>query len=154
MADLTIRPARRADLPSIIALLAADDLGRGRERPAEPLDPRYEAAFAAIEADPNHSQVVVERDGQLIGCLQLSFIPGVSRFGGWRGQIEGVRVAADQRNAGVGRTMIVWAVDQCRARGCDLVQLTTDARRVDAQRFYGSLGFVASHVGMKLTLET
>jgi ribosomal protein S18 acetylase RimI-like enzyme len=153
MADLIIRPAVRADLPSIVGLLAADDLGRGRERPAEPLDPRYVAAFAAIEADSNQSQVVVERDGRVIGCLQLSFIPGLSRFGGWRGQIEGVRVSADQRNAGVGRAMMSWAMAQCRARGCALVQLTTDARRVDARRFYESLGFVASHVGMKLTIE-
>jgi ribosomal protein S18 acetylase RimI-like enzyme len=152
MADFTIRPATRADLPSIIALLAADDLGRTREHPAEPLDPRYTAAFDAIEADPNQIEVVVESGGQVVGCLQLSFIPGLSHLGAWRGQIESVRVAADQRNAGVGRAMILWAVEQCRARGCGIVQLTTDTRRADAQRFYLSLGFVASHVGMKLTL--
>ncbi|MEJ1979188.1 MAG: GNAT family N-acetyltransferase [Acetobacteraceae bacterium] len=152
MANVIIRPAIRADLPAIIALLAADDLGRNRERPADTVDPRYEAAFAAIEADPHQLQVVAESEGRVIGCLQLSFIPGLSRLGAWRGQVEGVRVAADQRSAGVGRMMMLWAIEQCRARGCEVVQLTTDRRRADAHRFYGSLGFEASHVGMKKML--
>jgi ribosomal protein S18 acetylase RimI-like enzyme len=143
------RRATAADLPAIVALLADDMLGATRERPG---DPAYDAAFAAIEADPNQFLAVVEEAGHVIGCLQLSFIPGLSRLGMWRGQIESVRIAASHRGGGLGRRMFEWAIEACRARGCGLVQLTTDKARPDALRFYEALGFVASHEGMKLAL--
>jgi ribosomal protein S18 acetylase RimI-like enzyme len=143
------RRATAADLPAIVALLADDMLGATRERPG---DPAYGAAFAAIEADANQFLAVVEEAGHVVGCLQLSFIPGLSRLGMWRGQIESVRIAASHRGGGLGRRMFEWAIEACRARGCGLVQLTTDKARPDALRFYESLGFVASHEGMKLAL--
>jgi ribosomal protein S18 acetylase RimI-like enzyme len=147
------RRATAADLPAIIALLADDPLGRLREDGSSPPGPRYVAAFAAIDADPNQLLAVVERDGEIIGCLQLSFIPGLSRLGMWRGQVESVRIAAGHRGGGLGRAMIEWAIEQCRARGCGMVQLTSDKSRADALRFYESLGFRASHEGMKLDLS-
>ena len=112
----------------------------------------YTDAFSAIAKDPNQYLAVVEIDGVLAGCLQLTFIPGLSRLGMWRGQIESVRIAANQRGEGLGRRMFEWAIEECRQRGCELVQLTTDKSRPDALRFYESLGFVASHEGMKLSL--
>lgn len=169
MDDVIFRPARAADLPAIVAMLADDMLGAAREAPgseglggeglgveglAGAADPAYAAAFDAIEADPNETLIVAEQGGAVAGCLQLGFIPGLSRRGAWRGQIEGVRVAASARGQGLGRAMILWAVAQCRARGCAIVQLTTDKRRHDAHRFYESLGFARSHEGMKLSLET
>jgi ribosomal protein S18 acetylase RimI-like enzyme len=152
MAALIFREAVAGDVPAIVALLAADVMGKTREVVSDPVDPRYYAGFNAVAADPNQMLAVAEQDGRVIGCLQLSFLPGLSRLGGWRGQIEGVRVAAETRGGGVGRAMMEWAIAQCRARGCDLVQLTTDRRRDDAQRFYLGLGFEASHIGMKLSL--
>lgn len=146
------RRAIRADLPAIIALLAHDALGQGREDASDPPNPAYMAAFAAIEADPNQYLAVAESAGRVVGCLQLSFIPGLSRLGMWRGQIESVRIAEDQRGEGLGRRLFEWAIDECRQRGCGLVQLTTDKQRPDAKRFYEALGFVASHDGMKLML--
>ena len=146
------RRARAADLPAIVAMLADDDLGAGREDASVPLNPRYVAAFKAIEQDSNQFLAVVEQDSQLVGCLQLSFIPGLSRLGLWRGQIESVRIASGFRGAGLGRAMFEWAIEQCRSQGCGLVQLTTDRARPDARRFYESLGFKASHDGMKLSL--
>ncbi|WP_313620063.1 GNAT family N-acetyltransferase [Achromobacter sp.] len=146
------RRARLADLPAIVAMLADDTLGASREDATIPLNPRYTAAFDAIQQDPNQFLAVVEQDSQLAGCLQLSFIPGLSRLGQWRGQIESVRIASPFRNAGLGRAMFEWAIDQCRSQGCSLVQLTTDRARPDARRFYESLGFTASHDGMKLSL--
>ena len=125
---------------------------RSREDASHPPNPAYVAAFAAIGRDPNQMLAVVEQDGGVVGCLQLSFIPGLSRLGMWRGQIESVRIAAELRGSGLGRRMFEWAIEQCRARGCGLVQLTTDASRPQAHRFYESLGFAASHVGMKLAL--
>lgn len=150
--DIVFRRARREDLPAIVALLADDGLGRGRERVGDPVDPAYAAAFEAVNADPNQLQAVAEHAGAVVGSLQLSFIPGLSRLGQWRGQIEAVRVASDRRGEGLGQRMIEWAIAQSRDRGCGLVQLTTDKQRADAHRFYERLGFVASHEGMKLSL--
>jgi ribosomal protein S18 acetylase RimI-like enzyme len=152
MSDLTFRRASAVDLEDIVALLADDELGRKREDPDPPLNPRYIDAFAAIDADRNQYLAVVEEGGQIVGCLQLSFIPGLSRLGLWRGQIESVRISSARRGAGLGKRMFEWAIEECRKRRCEIVQLTTDKSRADARRFYESLGFVASHEGMKLAL--
>lgn len=149
MTEPVFRRAAEADIEAIVALLADDVLGAAREKPG---DPTYAAAFAAVEADPNQLLAVVERGGQVVGCLQISFIPGLSHRGAWRGQIESVRIAAGERGSGLGRRVFGWAIEQCRARGCRMVQLTTDKSRTDARRFYESLGFAASHEGMKLVL--
>jgi GNAT superfamily N-acetyltransferase len=139
-------------LESIVALLADDPLGREREKAGPGLDAGYRDAFAAIDRDPNQLLVVAERGGRVIGVLQLSFIPGLTRRGMWRGQIEGVRVAESERGRGLGRAMLEWAIGECRERGCGLVQLTSDGRRPDAHRFYEGLGFRAMHRGYKLSL--
>src|SRR5258706_10266790 len=152
MTEPHFRRAIRTDLPAIVALLADDSLGQSREDPGLPVNARYVAAFEAMDRDPAHLLTVVERDGTVVGCLQLSFIPGLSRLGMLRGQIESVRIAASQRGGGLGRAVFEWAIAECRARGCGLVQLTTDKARPDARRFYESLGFKASHEGMKLAL--
>lgn len=149
---VTIRKAGAADLPAIVALLAEDELGRHREDAGLPLDRAYEEAFAAIDADPNQLLAVAELDGEIIGTFQLSFIPSITRMGTLRAQIEGVRVASARQNAGLGRMMMVWAIEQCRQRGGGLVQLTTDKSRADAHRFYDRLGFRATHEGYKLFL--
>lgn len=150
--SVVFRPAAADDLDAIVALLADDPLGQERETPGTPADRRYQDAFAAIERDPNQLLAVAERDGRVVGVLQLSFIPGLTRRGMRRGQIEGVRVAAAERGSGVGRAMLEWAIASCRARGCGLVQLTSDARRAEAHRFYDALGFRATHRGYKLPL--
>jgi len=153
MSTLQHRRAVAGDLAAIIQLLADDELGSAREDPSSPPDPRYVDAFAAIDADPNQLlAVLVDSADVVIGCLQLSFIPGLSRLGLWRGQIESVRVAGSRRGEGLGRAMFEWAIAECRRRGCGLVQLTTDKRRPEAREFYEALGFVASHEGMKLIL--
>ena len=152
MAELSFRAAIRADLPAVVAMLADDILGQARENPGETLDPAYVAAFEAIAANPNDRLVVAEQGGRVVGCLQLTFLPGLAQIGSWRGQIESVRVARGHRGAGIGREMLCWAIEQCRAKGCRMVQLTTNAKRADAARFYVSLGFEPSHVGMKLSL--
>jgi ribosomal protein S18 acetylase RimI-like enzyme len=153
MTELTFRPALPDDLPAIVTMLADDELGARREDPSFPIDPRYQRAFAAIAADPNQLLVVATRAENVVGCLQLSFIPGLSHLGALRGQIESVRIAQSERGSGTGGLMIRFAVAECRRRGCSLVQLTTAKSRVDAQRFYARHDFVATHVGMKLDLR-
>lgn len=149
---MIIRDADDADLPAIVAMYADDDLGSTREVVGEPLDPGYVRAFQEIKADPRHRLVVAETDDRLVGTLQLSFIPHLVLRGAERAQIEAVRVRSGERSIGVGQALIEWAVEAAQERGCRLVQLTTNASRADAQRFYQRLGFEPSHVGMKLAL--
>ncbi|CAN7544670.1 N-acetyltransferase family protein [Rhizobium sp. LjRoot258] len=149
----SFRPARPSDLAAIICLLSDDDLGATREIISDPPDTSYVTAFEAIEVDANQLlAVAVDEDDRVIGCLQLTFIPGLSRTGMWRGQIESVRVARDARGLGLGSDFIEWAVARCAERGCGLVQLTSDKSRRDSIRFYEKLGFVASHEGLKRNL--
>ncbi|MET8231346.1 GNAT family N-acetyltransferase [Micromonospora sp. NPDC005298] len=150
MTDMTFREAVRADLPAVIALLADDVLGKARD--FTEVDEAYERAFADISADPRNQLIVAEQDAELVGCLQITYIPGLGRHGAERSLIESVRVRSDRRGQGLGRELMTWAIDQARQRGCALVQLTTDKTRADAHRFYIGLGFVASHEGMKLAL--
>ena len=152
MPTVLARPALIDDLPAIVGLLADDVLGQGREYISPPLHSDYFEAFEAIDNDPNQVFVVFESEGVIIGCLQLSFIPGLSRQAAWRGQIESVRISSERRGAGLGQEMISWAVDACRKRGCQIIQLTSDKTRKDAAEFYRALGFVASHEGFKQTI--
>ncbi len=151
--NVEFRAANFADLPAVIALLANDPLGSTREDMGPPVAEPYLMAFKAIEADANQLlAVAVTKRGEVVGTLQISFLPGISRMGSWRGQIEAVRVAETQRNTGLGQKMFEWAILRCRQKGCQLVQLTTDRSRPDAHRFYENLGFVDSHMGYKMPL--
>ncbi|WP_371556035.1 GNAT family N-acetyltransferase [Streptomyces longwoodensis] len=150
MGDLEIRPAVADDVPAIVAMLADDPLGAQRESPDD-LAP-YVAALERLSSDPNQRLVVAVREGRVAGTLQLTLVPGLSRRGATRSIIEGVRVHADERGSGLGTRFIQWAIEESRAAGCQLVQLTSDRSRTDAHRFYERLGFEASHVGFKLQL--
>ncbi|MCP5367565.1 MAG: GNAT family N-acetyltransferase [Hyphomicrobiales bacterium] len=149
---MDIRPARIDDLPAIVALLADDPLGATRERAEDPLPQEYHDAFAAVAAQAGNELLVVEDDGQVVGCMQLTFIPGLSRQGATRAQIESVRVRSDRRGQKIGEALFRHAINRARARGAGLVQLTTDLERTDARRFYERLGFQATHLGMKMAL--
>jgi ribosomal protein S18 acetylase RimI-like enzyme len=149
VSSVTIRRARRDDVAIIVAMLADDPLGSGRERLDQPLPSSYFEAFEALDRDPNIQLVVaVQEGGSVVGCLQLCILPGLSSQGASRALIEDVRVASDRRSRGIGEQLVQWAVAQARAKGCKLVELLTHSSRVDAQRFYARLGFGASHVGM------
>jgi ribosomal protein S18 acetylase RimI-like enzyme len=149
--SITIRRARRDDVAAIVAMLADDPLGSARERIENPLPPSYFSAFEAVDRDPNIQLVVAENgDAEVIGCLQLCILPGLSSQGASRGLIEDVRVASHCRSQGIGEQMVRWAVAEARGKNCKLVELLTHNSRVDAQRFYVNLGFQQSHKGMTL----
>ncbi|GAA1286380.1 GNAT family acetyltransferase [Planotetraspora silvatica] len=148
--SLSFRTARREDVPVIVALLVDDPISASRDT-APGLD--YDDAFAAIDADPRNELIVVESGGEIVGTMQLTFIPGLSRRGAERAQVEGVRVASTHRSQGIGGKMMEWAAGRARERGCTLLQLTSDKARTDAHRFYSSLGYEASHEGFKLRLN-
>lgn len=148
--DVVIRRATASDLAAIVALLVDDEIAVGRESPDD-LTP-YQRAFEVIAAEKHELLVVAERNGEVIGTVQLSLLPGLSRRGAVRAQIEGVQVASSERGNALGVYLLEWAIDQARSWGCQLVQLTSDKRRVDAHRFYERVGFTATHEGFKLTL--
>lgn len=150
MDEPVIRRAQRADVPTIVALLADDPLGATREQVDDLA--RYQTAFDVVAADPGELLLVAEADGEVVATLQLSVLPGLSRGATTRGQIEGVRVAASHRRTGLGRRLVTHAIDEARRRDCGLVQLTSDRQRPEAQRFYEDLGFTAAHVGFKRSL--
>ncbi|MEU1420175.1 GNAT family N-acetyltransferase [Kitasatospora sp. NBC_01246] len=148
---MILRTATRQDLPAVIALLTDED---GVTDPATvQVDEAYARAFAAVDMDARNELLVLdEGDGTVLGCLQLTYIPGLGRRGEERALIEAVRVRADRRGGGLGRDLLTRAVERARGRGCTLVQLTSHKRRTEAHRFYASLGFARSHDGFKLSL--
>ncbi|MDH6517896.1 GNAT superfamily N-acetyltransferase [Streptomyces sp. SAI-135] len=150
MGDLEIRHATADDIPAIVGMLADDPLGAQRESPDD-LAP-YLAALERLSSDPNQHLVVATREHRVVGTLQLTVVPGLSRRGATRSIIEGVRIHADERGSGLGSRLIEWAIEESRRQNCRLVQLTSDNTRTDAHRFYERLGFTASHVGFKLAL--
>lgn len=147
---MQFRSAVFQDLPRLVAMLADDPLGRQREDPDQ--REAYQDAFQAIDGDPNHDLLVAVDGAQILGFLQLSFLPGLTYQGGWRAQVEGVRVSASHRSQGIGRALVEHAMVLARQRGCRLIQLTTDQARPEALRFYEKLGFRATHVGLKKNL--
>jgi ribosomal protein S18 acetylase RimI-like enzyme len=148
-----VRLASRDDVPAIVQLLADDVLGAKREQPTDPLPKAYWDAFDAMVAQHGNELLVAEADGEIVGCLQLTILYGLSRVGMTRGQLEGVRVSSKHRGRRIGETLVEAAVDRARELGCRVVQLTTDRSRVDAHRFYERLGFESTHIGMKRTLD-
>lgn len=147
---LRFRDAEERDVPAVAALLADDPIGAAREAPDLST---YLDAFRAMRAQPGNRLIVGEaEDGAVVATLQLSVTHGLSHRGASRATIEAVRVASTHRGAGLGRSLVDFAIAEARAAGCALVQLTSDMRREDARRFYEGCGFAPSHIGFKLTL--
>ena len=146
------RLATDKDLRDIVRMLADDLLGSQRERYEDPLPESYIKAFQEIDADPNNELIVAELNGEVVGTLQLTYTPSISFQGGKRCTVESVRVDEKYRGQGIGRGMMLWAIERAKEKGCISMQLTTNNDRTDAHRFYESLGFSKSHVGMKLKL--
>ncbi|MBN2117570.1 MAG: GNAT family N-acetyltransferase [Anaerolineales bacterium] len=151
--EVLFRLARRTDLPSIVRMLADDDLGSQRECFEDLLPESYYSAFEQISNDPNHELIVAERNEDLVGTLHLIFLPSISFQGGLRAQVESVRVDKRFQSQGIGSQMMKWTVERARQRGAHMIQLTTHKTRLDAHRFYERLGFKGSHLGMKLSLR-
>jgi GNAT superfamily N-acetyltransferase len=153
MNDLQFRLATIEDLKDIVQMLADDTLGATREKPSDAMSNKYLKAFEIISADPNQELTIVEMNGEKVATFHLTFIQYLTHEGGLRAQIEAVRTSAKYRGKGVGKKVFDYAINRAKEKGCILVQLTTDKKRSDALRFYESLGFVATHEGMKLRLE-
>ncbi len=150
--SLTYRRAVEADLPFIVKLLTDDAVRATDDRPDEPFHPRYVAALRELEADPNQMMMLELLDGETVGTIQLTFIPGISGLGTKRCLVEAVHIAPTHRSKGLGSQMIHWAIEQARERDCGMVQLTSNKKRLDAHRFYERLGFHKSHEGFKYYL--
>ena len=151
---MIIRKAKKEDLPELVKMLATDKLGQHREKFSDPLPVSYIDAFNRIDADPNQELMVMEGESaEVVGTLQLTFIPYLTYQGGTRALIEAVRIRDDKTGQGLGAQFFEWAINRAKEKGAHLVQLTTDKQRPEALRFYEKLGFKASHEGMKLHLN-
>ena len=150
--QLVFRKALLTDIATLVSLLSDDELGALREDSSQPLNQKYLHAFGEIEREANNELTVVESDGEVIGMLQLTFIPYLTHIGSRRCLIEGVRIHSDRRGMGLGAKFLKWAIERAKARECKIVQLTSDKERPSALRFYESLGFKATHEGFKLKL--
>lgn len=152
MSELTYRFAEEADLPIVVRLLADDDIAGHREHSAAQVSPEYGKAFSEMMRSPFNRLLLAESGGEIVGVLQLTFIPGLTRRGATRAQIEGVRVKSTVRGKGIGSALICRAIQEAKSAGCAVVQLTSDKRRARAHLFYRRLGFHQSHEGFKLEL--
>ncbi|WP_051471698.1 GNAT family N-acetyltransferase [Patulibacter minatonensis] len=148
--DVAIRSATLADEEAVLALIGADEITRGRVPGTWPTDGQR-AGFRRIVGADDHDLVVADRDGTVVGVVQLSFLPEFARDGE-RAQLETMHVASSEQRRGVGRALIEHAIRRARERGCGLVQLTSGTFRPDAHRFYAAMGFEPTHVGFKLAL--
>ncbi len=153
MTAYVIQKAEQKHLSEIVRILADDILGKNREVWADPLPQCYQHAFDLIMQDPHQELLVMLNGEEVIGTLQLTFIPQIVLQGGMRAQIEGVRIKSTYQNQGLGRAFFNYVIDRAKSKSCIMVQLTSNAVRKDAIRFYESLGFTASHVGLKLDLK-
>lgn len=152
MTQLTFRNATRNDLEDIIAMLADDKLGKQREDFQLPLPQPYIDAFSTIDQDPHNELIVACLQDEIVGVLQLTYIPYLTYQGSWRALIEGVRIKSTYRGQGFGETLFRWAIERAQEKNCHMLQLTSDKQRPEAISFYKKLGFVASHEGLKLKL--
>jgi ribosomal protein S18 acetylase RimI-like enzyme len=151
--EIEFRRATREDLPEIVRMLAADFLGTTRERYENPLPENYVKAFEEIDADKNNELIVMEKDGEIVGTLQITFTPSISFQGGKRATVESIRVDEKYRGQGFGKELMKWAMNRAREENRVAIQLTTNSDRKDAHRFYENLGFKGTHLGMKLYLK-
>lgn len=151
--NLIFRKAEREDLERIVEMLSDDFLGTQREKFENPLPESYIRAFEEIDADKNNELIVAKLDGEVIGTLQITFTPSISFQGGKRATIESVRIDEKYRNLGIGRKFMEWAIDRAKEENCVSMQLTTNADRKNAHRFYENLGFKGTHLGMKMSLK-
>ena len=150
--NLKFREALEMDIPYLVEMLSDDELGAIREDNSSPINQNYLKAFHSIEKNPSNELVVVENNGELVGMLQLTFIPYLTHIGSWRCLIEGVRIRSKYRGQGLGNEFFEWAIERAKTKRCNIVQLTSDKQRPDALRFYENLGFEATHEGFKMKL--
>jgi len=150
--NLKFREALEMDIPYLVEMLSDDELGAIREDNSSPINQNYLKAFHSIEKNPSNELVVVENNGELVGMLQLTFIPYLTHIGSWRCLIEGVRIHSKYRGQGLGNEFFEWAIERAKTKRCNIVQLTSDKQRPDALRFYENLGFEATHEGFKMKL--
>ena len=148
-----LRAATADDLSCIVRMLADDFLGGTREKVEETISENYTRAFREIERDPNNELLVAEVRGKIVGTFQLTFTPSLSFQGGKRCTVESVRVDAELRGQGIGKEIMLWAIERAKEKGCVSMQLTTHSERKNAHRFYEKLGFKGTHLGMKLKLK-
>ncbi|QFY59880.1 GNAT family N-acetyltransferase [Rhizobium grahamii] len=153
MNEITIREARSADVAALVAIFAADELGGHGDTTAPEVFGEYLRAFERIATSRDQTLYVAEREGQVVGTFQTMIVTALVGRGSSSMIIEAVQTRGDMRGQGIGARMIEFAIAEAKGRGLRLVQLTSNASRSDARRFYERLGFKQSHLGFKMALK-
>lgn len=150
--ELKFRLAQKDDLIDIVRMLSDDTLGASREKFEPILSGNYLKAFENISNDTNQELTIVEMNGEKVGTYQLTFIQYLTHQGGLRAQIEAVRISSNYRGKGIGTDIFKYIIERAKQKGCFMLQLTSDKQRPKAIKFYETIGFVATHEGMKLKI--
>jgi len=153
MTQTIIREARSADVAALVAIFAADDLGGHGDTTAPRAFGDYLRAFERIASSRDQTLYIAEREGQVVGTFQTMIVTSLVGRGSSSMIIEAVQTRGDMRGQGIGAEMIEFAIAEAKRRGLRLVQLTSNAGRKDAHRFYERLGFKQSHLGFKMALK-
>ncbi|NTJ42142.1 GNAT family N-acetyltransferase [Agrobacterium larrymoorei] len=151
--ELAIREARELDLPALIAMFAADDVGGHGDTTSDEALPDYLAAFRAMGMSPNETLYVAELDGEVVGTFQTAVLTKLVGRGAVSMVIEAVQTREDMRGRGIGAMMIRHCIEQAKSKGFDAIQLTSNIARLDAHRFYERLGFEKRHLGFRMKLK-
>jgi GNAT superfamily N-acetyltransferase len=150
---LIIRTARQEDVPALVAIYAADEIGGHGDTADESAQPDYLAAFRDIEASPTETLYVAELEGEIVGTFQTAILTKLIGRGAKSMVIEAVQTRPDMRGRGIGAVMINYCLEEARRSGLTAVQLTSNMARLDAHRFYERLGFEKRHFGFRMKLK-
>jgi GNAT superfamily N-acetyltransferase len=135
---VVVDEARAEDLPLILQLYAENE-----DRLSHVLDlPAALTIWVRFRVYPNYKLYVARRDDEVVGTFALLIMDNLAHFGAKSGVVEDVIVARKWQRRGIGRLMMHFALERCRASRCYKLTLSSNLKRASAHVFYESLGFV------------
>jgi GNAT superfamily N-acetyltransferase len=148
---IRIRRARKSDLVRLQQLY--DQLHLNNYLSLRVPKARLVAAFDRLARDRNHTILVAEVAGKIVGTCHVIVVPHLGHALKPFATVENVVVDAHSRSAGIGHHLMSAAGDLARRRGCYKLALTSNIARDRAHRFYERLGWTRTHFGFSLGLE-
>jgi GNAT superfamily N-acetyltransferase len=145
IARLDIRPARREDLPALLALY-------GQLNPDDPaIEERHAVArFQEMVDHPGMTIFIACANGPAVSSVTLVVIPNLTRSARPYALIENVVTHADHRRQGYARALIEKAIAAAWDQGCFKVMLLTGSTEAATLRFYANCGFSQNKTGFQI----
>ncbi|MFF9623429.1 GNAT family N-acetyltransferase [Streptomyces griseosporeus] len=151
--EVTVRPARPADLPGLVAssaALFAEDAGT--RDPAVNTDwPRTHGAdaFTAALDDPARLLLVAECGDEVVGHLSGSLTPASAVRPVPTATLAGLYVRPAYRRARTGTRLVEAFLAWAKERGAGQAEVSAYVANTDAVRFYERHGFGAHSVTLR-----